>query len=89
MYRVEYSLVSNIGKIRKQNQDNFYADGIYQSTESVPEFPVTGEFRVETNKVLAVFDGMGGEEKGEMASLITSETAAGFDFSGEVAQTVQ
>lgn len=40
-----------------------------------PEFPINGEVSSLNSTVFGIFDGMGGEECGEVASLIAAETA--------------
>ncbi|MCR4740016.1 MAG: protein phosphatase 2C domain-containing protein [Lachnospiraceae bacterium] len=76
-YEVSYCLICDIGKIRKINQDNFIADGVYlKNHESSMGEPLRGESDAGKDLLLGVFDGMGGEECGEMASLIASECAA-------------
>lgn len=59
--------VSDQGKVRTNNEDNFFADGLVN-----PDPQSGGDIRVEKNKltshVFAVCDGMGGESYGEDAS---------------------
>ncbi|HAG69002.1 MAG: protein phosphatase 2C domain-containing protein [Lachnospiraceae bacterium] len=76
-FNVEYYCVSNIGKIRKINQDNFIAGGVYLRNHeaSMPE-SLHGGYKGGEPLLVGVFDGMGGEECGETASLLASETAA-------------
>ncbi|MCR5735253.1 MAG: protein phosphatase 2C domain-containing protein [Lachnospiraceae bacterium] len=77
VYEVSYCLVSDIGKIRKINQDNFICNGIYlRNHEGKMDDPITGVYDGKGDLLIGVFDGMGGEEHGEMASLLASETAA-------------
>lgn len=75
---IEYCCISAIGKKRKINQDNYYVVGkhrtLYQS-DSV----VVGRFLSTSGRIVAVFDGMGGESSGEMASLIAAENCSRFD----------
>ncbi len=47
------------------------------------EFPLTGCITHEKAELLGVFDGMGGEECGEVASLLASREAALVELSGE------
>lgn len=68
--RVMYSVRSHKGNVRENNEDNFFADGI-----TLPSVYVNRPFSIDGNTcaplILAVCDGMGGEENGEVASGIT------------------
>ncbi len=75
-YKVAYYCVSNIGRARKINQDNFIADGIYLKNHEPEIQTIAGSFNGKTPCLLGIFDGMGGEEQGEAASLIASECAS-------------
>jgi len=64
----------NIGKHRANNEDNLYFNGIFLTAET-REKPVDFEIICgEKRQFYAVCDGMGGEQMGELASLITVET---------------
>ena len=81
-YRVYYSCVSHIGNVRSINQDNFFCDGKYSCVDNAAlAFPLNGSLPCNQPFMIGVFDGMGGEECGEVASLIaakcTAETAIG------------
>lgn len=75
-YQVSYYCVCDIGKVRDINQDNFIVGGRYLKNheDRIPEIL----FGQSNGKplLLGVFDGMGGEERGEVASLLAAETAA-------------
>lgn len=88
MNKLVYSCVSDVGRLRADNQDNFITERTYMRTGEACPFPVLGAIVLKDSVPLAVFDGMGGEERGEMASLITAETAFETDFSGEPASTL-
>lgn len=63
---------SNIGKVRQENQDSFYMDGKYSHQKDQNDsFELTES--AEKAQVYAVFDGLGGEEGGE----VSSRTACG------------
>ena len=69
MGKLRYYYTSNIGKCRKANQDNFYSNGHFlpsdnQGTDGI----LRGAFMIEDRPIFAVFDGMGGEECGEVAA---------------------
>lgn len=65
---IQCSIITDVGLMRKNNEDNFYMNGLYRAD--------TNENHLEINEVCskegfigAVFDGMGGESNGELASL--------------------
>lgn len=71
--RVEYAVVCSTGKIRKNNEDNFYCAGhIREDINSVEDSSFSGTVDASENELFAVFDGMGGEACGEVASLIAA-----------------
>ncbi len=75
-YDILYSCISHIGNVRKLNQDNFICNDKYlNSDEDNLEFPVMGYIKPKAPVLFGVFDGMGGEECGEIASLIATEAA--------------
>gem|GEM_PF-196015 len=83
-YKIHYSCCSHIGKRRTINQDNFVCDKKYMSPNKEPLiFPLTGTLTNEQTSLIGVFDGMGGEECGEIASLIAAQCAAETITSGE------
>ena len=64
----------NIGRVRGNNEDNLYFNGLYL-TEQTREQPLVHESVCGDNRqYYAVCDGMGGEQFGEVASLIAAET---------------
>lgn len=56
--------VSDVGKRRKNNEDNYYING--KTVRSATQASASAELSVQN--VFAVFDGMGGEQAGELAS---------------------
>lgn len=83
-YIIEYSCVSHIGKLRGINQDNFICNYEYMSPNTeYYEFPINGTVFPQDFAVFGVFDGMGGEECGEIAAFIAAETAAKIKFKDE------
>ncbi|MCI8489807.1 MAG: serine/threonine-protein phosphatase [Lachnospiraceae bacterium] len=73
-FQIEAACISHMGRIRGNNEDNFYFNGqsLMAEHESMPE-PVTGVFSSSEKIAVAVFDGMGGENAGETASYAAAE----------------
>lgn len=66
------SAASDVGFVRQTNEDNFYADGIgVKPEENCLLSAGTGG---HDRYIFAVFDGMGGEAFGELASEISAQT---------------
>ncbi|MBQ6897700.1 MAG: serine/threonine-protein phosphatase [Clostridia bacterium] len=78
-YNISYSCVSHIGKVRSINQDNFICAGRYISDgKGDIRFPLKGNASSSSPVLFGIFDGMGGEECGEIASFIAAKTACEF-----------
>lgn len=76
-YRIYYSCVSHIGLCRKMNQDNIICDGQYmQPVKDCTAFPLTGCVSSSSPSLFGIFDGMGGEERGEMAAFLAAKKAS-------------
>ena len=74
VYNIEYAYTSNIGKIRKNHEDNFWCDGDFlPAVNSGTEGVTSGIIKAEEIPAFAVFDGMGGESCGEMAAAAAAE----------------
>lgn len=83
-YDIAYYCVSDIGKRRSVNQDNFICDGKFMELEGdTTDFPLSGTKSAKSRLLLGIFDGMGGEECGEVASYIASKTASQTDLKGD------
>ena len=65
---IHCSVISDVGLVRKNNEDNFYVNGIFRENINENHFRID-EVYTDTNFLGAVFDGMGGENNGELASL--------------------
>ena len=62
-----------MGKIRRNNEDNFYCGGrIREDIYSEEETVLSGSVSSDSNELFAVFDGMGGEACGEVASFVAA-----------------
>lgn len=81
-YEIEYYCVSHIGKLRKNNQDNFYCNGTYMESENNgTQEMLHGVVNASDNSIFGVFDGMGGEQRGEMAAYIAVKSLSEHSFS--------
>ena len=80
-YVINYHYVSHIGKHRKGNQDNLLCDGQYLDCRNVGTFQIEQGSQMSSKApIFGVFDGMGGEECGEMASYIAAKELSEFVF---------
>lgn len=70
---VEYSARSHVGFVRENNEDNLYVEGVMLTPE-IRERPFAIDGVADTPAIFAVCDGMGGEEDGEVASLLAVQT---------------
>ncbi|MBQ8057014.1 MAG: serine/threonine-protein phosphatase [Ruminococcus sp.] len=78
-YTIEYGCACTVGKVRKNNEDNFYCDKKFRlDPDNNEDVVFSGKVKSSENEVFAVFDGMGGEACGEIASLVAAETTAEF-----------
>lgn len=75
-YRVKFSARSEVGNVRTNNEDNLYCCGTIMTVSS-RERPFFLNGFSDTPCVFAVFDGMGGEDCGELASLTAAELLCG------------
>lgn len=66
---IEAACGCNTGKVRKNNEDNIYFDGkCLEQEHNGLKYPACMEGTIRDGLSFAVFDGMGGENFGEMAS---------------------
>ncbi len=80
IYEIEYGCINIKGGVRTSNQDNFYVRKRYRfGSEKLNDITLFGTFRSNENSVVSVYDGMGGEACGDMASLIAAGGTAEFD----------
>lgn len=73
MYKINYAAFTHPGRVRENNEDNFYVDKKWRQDVAEGCLAVDGTVRNE-KLTLSVCDGMGGQELGEKASLIAVET---------------
>lgn len=78
-YTIEYALSCTMGKQRRNNEDNFYCDGQFRlDPNSIADQTLSGKVKTDTNELFAVFDGMGGEACGEIASFVAAQHCKDF-----------
>ncbi len=72
---IEAACCCNTGRVRGNNEDNLFFNGFYLNKDNNGlEITKTGKFDVESDPLFCVFDGMGGEEAGEVASYIGAKS---------------
>lgn len=73
-YILDAACLCNTGKVRKNNEDNFFFDGRCLEVENDGlKHPVTMTKTLRRELCVAVFDGMGGENFGEYASFAAAD----------------
>ena len=73
-YQIEYAYTCHIGKIRNNNEDNFWCcgDSLEAQNQGMSHIR-SGYMKQSEYPLLAVFDCMGGESCGEMAAFLAAE----------------
>ncbi|MBQ9673495.1 MAG: serine/threonine-protein phosphatase [Ruminococcus sp.] len=73
-YAVKYAVGCHQGKVREKNQDNFWVKGQFLKSENKGlDKTVSGESLLKDSPAFCVFDGVGGECSGEIASYLAAE----------------
>ncbi|MDO5135781.1 MAG: protein phosphatase 2C domain-containing protein [Eubacteriales bacterium] len=73
-YQMDYACICQVGRVRANNEDNFWCCGLRLPAENTGLKGVaTGSIPLKKLPALAVFDGMGGESSGEVAACLASE----------------
>lgn len=76
-YKIRYCCWSHAGKYRSINQDNFICAGRFMDdSDKSLSFPLTGYLTCGHPALIGVFDGLGGEECGEVASRLAAQCAS-------------
>lgn len=79
--RLDAAVKTHVGRVRQNNEDNFYLRG--QLRQDLSQLQMEARHRGEDIQALfAVADGMGGEENGEVASLVTVQSLCACGLSG-------
>ena len=78
-YHIDYAYTCHAGKVRPNNEDNFWCCGEYLPVSNhVTVVMLSGLSLRESVPVMSVFDGMGGESQGEMAAWLASDSLEHF-----------
>ena len=87
IYQLTAACGCNIGRVRTNNEDNFYFDGLSLPEENTGlSGYVVKKTYLEREACFGVFDGMGGEEYGEKASFAAVQTTqAKMDYCRKIA----
>lgn len=75
-FYVQSAAVCHMGRVRKNNEDNIYYKEQYLSMEHIGMDITEDEWSTDVPKVVGVFDGMGGESNGELASFTAVKSFA-------------
>lgn len=74
-YQIEYAYTCHMGKVRTNNEDNFWCCGDTLTAENQGFQEIKTEVSSSAEfPLLAVFDGMGGESCGEIAAFLAAQT---------------
>lgn len=88
-YNVRFFCCTHIGKCRGLNQDNFICNGIYkEAINDTLKYPISGTVAVSEKPLFGVFDGMGGEMRGEEAAYIAAECASHLNYKNNLIGTM-
>lgn len=80
-YKIEYYCVNHKGKYRRKNQDNFFCAGTFLMKDHEGTLhPVKGECKARDILLVGVFDGMGGEQCGEVAAYLAAHIMSNYSF---------
>ena len=77
-YEISYVCMSDQGRLRHMNQDNYVCLNSMKNPAD-QSASVKGMAKNGPQTIFAVFDGMGGEEKGEIAAELAAKALLGFD----------
>ncbi len=73
-YKIKYAYTCSRGRVRKNNEDNFWVLGSYlEKINGGMATIVEGETEKKAVPAFAVFDGMGGESCGETAAFLAAD----------------
>ena len=74
MYFLDCACSSHIGQVRRKNEDNiFFFDCCLEKSHRITERPIRCRLTTCSSRLIAVFDGMGGETCGDEASFTAAQ----------------
>lgn len=76
--KIVSAVSSQVGNVRKNNEDNFYCNGFYLDESNRDDSIFYSSSSDENMQIYAVCDGMGGEAYGEVAAFIGVKTAENY-----------
>jgi PPM family protein phosphatase len=77
-FALDAAVATHQGRVRNNNEDNFYFDGLFLEGEAVAHPFEQAAKKNSRDAIFAVCDGMGGEAFGEEASLLAVQTIQQF-----------
>lgn len=78
-YQIKYAYTCHMGKIRNNNEDNFWCCGDFLSEQNQGMSHIRSGYRKHAElPMFAVFDGMGGESCGETAAFLTTQICSAY-----------
>lgn len=84
MLQIDYVCTTDIGRVRSVNQDNYICNGrCAPPDETDGKASFTGSALLGKPMLFGVFDGVGGEERGELAAYIAALSASEARFNGD------
>ena len=84
--KIESTVITHVGLVRDNNEDNYFINGRCKTNNSVTAEGFADN-KLRDTYLYAVFDGMGGESFGEIASLIAAKTLTDY-MSTDIRSTV-
>ena len=85
IYRLDAACISHTGRIRRSNEDNFCFDRTYlEQVHGTMAQPINSRRLILNSWISAVFDGMGGENFGELASFAAAGAMAAIPTSRSI-----
>ena len=83
-YRIDFAYISHVGRVRAKNEDNFWVCGkTLESLHNREEEIHFGSISQARLPLLAVFDGMGGENCGDVAARLAAQECGDYYLKGK------